>query len=49
MAIVWPEELRQRKLSNPPNGNRTRNLPACSALPEPVVALAVIKHVISSV
>ena len=34
MAIVWPEGLRQIKNSNDTIGNRTRDLPARSAVPQ---------------
>jgi hypothetical protein len=34
-AMVRPEELRQRKNTNDTTGNRTSDLPACSAVPQP--------------
>jgi hypothetical protein len=38
-AIVWPEGLSQCKISKHPIGNRTRNLMACSAVPQPTTVL----------
>jgi hypothetical protein len=35
-AIVWPEELCQWKKSSYTIGNRTRDLPVCSAVPQPL-------------
>jgi hypothetical protein len=34
-TIVWLEGLRKLKKSNDHNGNRTRDLPACSIVPQP--------------
>jgi len=36
-AIVWPEELYQWKIFSDTIGNRTRDLPVCSAVPQPTV------------
>ena len=38
-AIVWPKGLCQWKKSNDTLGNRTRNLPICSAVPQPTALL----------
>jgi hypothetical protein len=35
-AIVWPEGLSQWKKSSDTIGNRTRDLPVCSAVPQPL-------------
>jgi hypothetical protein len=38
-AIMWPEGLCQWKIPVTPTGNQTRDLPACSAVPQPTAPL----------